>query len=104
MTLQFITLYVIWYRRYGDRHAIRPLIKTLGTIILVSLIGAAVGWGAKHEILTMHFGHGRLWTNMIVSAVTTLATGAIVLALYEITGIHKFREIAGRIIRRRQPA
>jgi len=104
MTLQFITLYVIWYRRYGDRHAIRPLIKTLGTIILVSLMGATVGWEIKHEILTMHFGHGRLWANMIVGAVTTLATGAIVLALYEITGIHKFREIAGRIIRRRQPA
>ena len=101
MMLQFITLYVIWYLRYADRHSLRPLIKTLGTIILISLVGAAVGWGVRHEILKVHFGYGRLLTNLIVACVTTLGAGVIVFALYEITGIQKIREIVGRVIMRR---
>ncbi len=102
MVVQFVTLYILWYRRYADRHSIVPLLRTLGTVVLVSLIAAATGWGVRHELVKMHFGHGRLLTNLIVSVLTAIPTGIVVLVLYEFTGIHKLREIAGKLTRRIQ--
>jgi putative peptidoglycan lipid II flippase len=100
MVLQFVTLYVIWYRRHADRHTLNPLLRTLGTIIGVSIIGATVAWGVRHELLHLHFSHRKLIANLIVSFLTTVASGGVVLALYEITGIQKIRDIMKHATRR----
>ncbi len=102
MVVQFITLYVIWYRRYADRHSIGPLLKTLGTIVAISLIGAATGWGVKHEMLRVHFTHVRILNNLIMGVATAIPAGIVVMALYEMTGIQKVRELVGRFMRRGQ--
>jgi len=68
---------------HADKHSSAPP-ADLRTIILVSLIGAAVGWRCATSPQAA-LRPGRLITNLIVGAITTIAAGSVVLALYEIT-------------------
>ena len=93
MALQFALLYGVWHFKYGDRKAMWSCVRKLAFVASISGIAAAAGWLVKSYLVTLHFGFGKLAAAMVVCAGTSAAVSAIVLVLYEVTGIKRITKI-----------
>jgi putative peptidoglycan lipid II flippase len=93
MSAQFIVLYVLWVKRYGERVSTIALLKT-GTKILVIAAAASIGGGiVRQEALTLQLGWGKTVDAFTIGAITALPFTAIVIILYHLTGVQNAREL-----------
>ena len=94
MTVQFLALYLFWSIRYGDKKNLLNTAKTFITIGIISAVAAFCGWAVKNELLKLQFGFGKLLDAVAVCAITSVPVAAIVLVLYEATGLQKMKDAA----------
>lgn len=101
MVLQFMALYIIWHFKYGeDRKSMWRVLRTLGIIVCVSMIGAAAGWLVKSGLVKLNFGFGKVLGNLIICAATAVPAAVVVAFLYQVTGVKKVQELFGIIKRK----
>jgi putative peptidoglycan lipid II flippase len=97
MTVQFFALYITWYRRFGDWPSLRATMKTIGLVVVITGIGAAVGLLVKNHL---HAGSGTMIANVILCTATTAPMMIVVSVLYEITGLQRIRNIIGTLLKK----
>lgn len=101
VTTQFIVLYTIWSLRYARWRNVTNLIFTLGKILLISSLGCVMGYLLRQWSMGLDMPNGLL-KNIAVCVVSTLPSFLLIFLLYEITGVQKFSDIAGRILKKRR--
>jgi putative peptidoglycan lipid II flippase len=97
MVLQFVTLYIVWNTRHGDRKSLMGFVKTISTVIGISAAAAVLGWFVKQELEHITFGFGKLVDNLIICTLTALPAGAMVLLLYQMTGVQRVSALLKRV-------
>jgi putative peptidoglycan lipid II flippase len=93
MTLQFLALYLFWSLRYGDRGKLLAMVKTFALIVGASVVAIICGWFVRGAVAKHHFGFGRVVDDLIICTITTLPVAAIVLTVYEMTGLQKINDL-----------
>jgi peptidoglycan biosynthesis protein MviN/MurJ (putative lipid II flippase) len=100
--VQFLTLYILWGKKYGGFGAVREEAVKLGKIVAASAVGAAVCYGVNGILSGFgtigDFGRGKTLT---VCAAASMAALLVVFGMYELFGMQKFRASLGGLFRRR---
>jgi putative peptidoglycan lipid II flippase len=93
MIMQFMILYGIWYKRYGDRASTAAMIKRCASILGSTAIALVVAWIVSKEIPIAHLGWGKTIDYFVNGSIVALVFSVIVLVFYQILGIIKAREL-----------
>ncbi len=103
MTSQFIVLYTIWCSRYGGFQAAEDGLRNLGKIIAISVLGAvACSLIARLMFENFQLTGVRKLDALFTCAVAGLPSIILVFLLYELTGLQKFRDSIGGLLRRKR--
>jgi len=101
MTAQFLVLYGLWCRKYGQAG---PAVKLALSIVKITLICCAVAipvYLLKNRIPVLFAGN-ILFQNLFTCTAVTLPSMFLVFVLYEATGIQRFADSLKGFLRKRK--
>jgi putative peptidoglycan lipid II flippase len=101
MSLQFLIVYLLWQRRYGSIQAVILLARKITTIIAITACAAAAAWFTKQEFAGLCSGLGKTVDALLVTCLAAVPFFAVVLILYQMTGVLKARELIA-LVRRKE--
>ena len=90
---QFLIIYLLWQRRYGSAPSVLLLTRKLVTIVVITALAAAAAWFTKQEFAGFCSGLGTTVDALFVAVFSAVPFFAVVLILYQVTGVLKVREI-----------
>jgi putative peptidoglycan lipid II flippase len=97
MTVQFITLYLVWAKLYGSKKQLREVLRPFFIVGLTGCAAALCGMAAKQWVLSLDLFLGKTALNLAVCAITVVPMGAIVVLIYHLTGLQKIGDLVKRV-------
>ena len=101
MTAQFLTLYIIWGKKYGGFDAMKQEVVKLGKIVAVSAAGALMCYFIRELFDNIIISESRRIQAISVSITASVPSLITVFALYEILKLQKLKDSIRGLLRRR---
>jgi putative peptidoglycan lipid II flippase len=102
MTAQFLTLYIIWGKKYGGFDAMKKEIVKLSKIVAVSVAGALLCYFIRELLNDVIVADSRRVQAIFVCIVASVPSLITVFVLYELLKLQKFKESIRGLLRRRR--
>jgi putative peptidoglycan lipid II flippase len=103
MNLQFAVLVAVWTKRYQGRPEFIQLLRTLGKVLVVSVLGCGLGLGLATvlERATMVRELGAPWRSLLVLGAAGLPAVLLIFLAFDRLGMVDARAIARRLWRKK---
>ncbi|MCL2182428.1 MAG: murein biosynthesis integral membrane protein MurJ [Chitinispirillia bacterium] len=102
MTVQFLTLYIIWGKKYGGFEAMKQEVVKLGKIVAVSVVGALICYYIRGVFDGIEVSGSRRIQAIAVCFAASIPSLITVFVLYEILGLQKFKDSVRGLLRRKR--
>jgi len=101
MTVQFLTLYIIWGKKYGGLDAMKREVVKLGKILAVSVIGTLICYFIRGLLDDVVISGSRRIQAIFVCTAASAPSLLTVFVLYEILKLQKFKDSIRGLLKKR---
>ncbi len=100
MTLQFVTLYLVWFRRYEESRSSLQFLRTLAVSLIIAAVGAGCCWAIKAFLIGIGLPFGPVVNSATVIAASSVPSLVLVFCLYEAAGLQNVRDSVRGLLKR----